>query len=310
MVYYLLKINNCNVISRKLCNRNYKVQNMHKGTTAGVVLRLEDDRTQQTLDVLATEEPLEISIAYGKGAQRTRRNLAVTMRTPGNDFDLALGFLFTEGLIASTQEVAQMRYTATQWEDVAQENALLVDLHPDVSFDPDRLTRHFYTSSSCGICGKVSIDLVHTVCRFLLPPEAPTITAETLFALPQQLNNRQTLFAQTGGIHAAALFDASGQLLLLREDVGRHNALDKLIGAALRAGLIPLRQHIVLVSGRAGFELVQKSLMAGAPILAAVGAASSLAMALAEESGMTLLGFLRANRANIYCGSSRIKIKT
>ncbi len=258
-------------------------------------------------DTLAVEAPLEIQIAWGRGAARTRKSIAVTMRTPGHDFDLARGFLFSEGIIISDKEVIQMRYLTEQLDEASQENVVLVDLHPELCFDADRLSRHFYTSSSCGICGKASIDLVQSTCRFLLPPGKPFISDDFLFALPQQLNQQQALFAQTGGIHAAALFDQHGNLQLLREDVGRHNALDKLIGAALKLQAVPLFDSVILVSGRAGFELVQKSIMAGVPILAAVGAASSLAVELAEAHGMTLVGFLRPQKANIYCGAERIQ---
>lgn len=279
---------------------------MKRGITKHIIQKIGTGKSREQEDTLVTEEPLEIKIAYGKGAQRTQKSLAVTMRTPGNDFELALGFLFTEGIIMSAKDVIKMRYVTEQLDEASQENVVLVDLHPDLDFDFDSLNRHFYTSSSCGICGKASIDMVQTTCRFLLPKGEPRITADFLFSLPQKLNQDQTLFAQTGGIHAAALFDTNGNLQYLREDVGRHNALDKLIGAALKANKIPLRDSIVLVSGRAGFELVQKSVMAGVPVLAAVGAASSLAVELAEEHGMTLVGFLRAGRGNVYCGWERV----
>lgn len=280
---------------------------MIKGTCQKQITKVGGAAFVAATDMLAVEEPLEIQIAYGKGSGRVRKSLAVTMRTPGNDFELALGFLLSEGIITHIMDVIQMRFVADQLEETAQENSLLVDLHPDLHFDINQLNRHFYTSSSCGICGKASIEMVQTTCHYLLPKNEPKISTDLLFSLSQKLDQQQTLFAQTGGIHAAALFDLNGNLQLLREDVGRHNALDKLIGAALKAGKVPLSHFIILVSGRAGFELVQKSLMAGAPILAAVGAASSLAVALAEENGMTLVGFLRGERANVYSGAERLE---
>lgn len=278
---------------------------MRKGTTQKSLLKIQSTTFAPKIDILAVEEPLEIQISYGKGAARTRKSLAVTMRTPGDDFDLALGFLFTEGIITNVHHIVQMRYVTAQLEASAQENSLLVELQPDLQFDFDKLNRHFYTSSSCGVCGKASIDMVQMTCSYMLPKGVPKLTSALLFSLPRQLDQQQTLFAETGGIHAAALFDTNGNLQLLREDVGRHNALDKLIGAAVKTGKVPLYNSIVLVSGRIGFELVQKSLMAGVPILAAVGAASSLAVALAEENGMTLIGFLRNEKGNIYTGSER-----
>ena len=279
---------------------------MPKGIVEKEIIRMTSKATALATDFLAVEEPLEIKIAFGKGAQRAQKSLAVTMRTPGDDFDLALGFLFTEGIILSAKDVLQMRYLAEQLDEASQKNVVLVDLQTDIDFDFEKLNRHFYTSSSCGICGKASIDMVQTTCHYLLPKGEPRISADLLFSLPQKLNQEQTLFAQTGGIHAAALFDANGNLQLLREDVGRHNALDKLIGAALKQNQIPLSNEIILVSGRAGFELVQKSVMAGVPILVAVGAASSLAVELAEEHGMTLVGFLREQKGNVYCGMERL----
>ncbi len=278
---------------------------MNKGTINRRIQRLSRAGQVERHDLLAQEEPLEIQLGYGKGTQRRRKSLAVTMRTPGDDFDLALGFLFTEGIITCAGDVLQMRYRTEQLDEAAQENIVLVDLHPDLDFDLAQLNRHFYASSSCGICGKASIDLVQTTCRFFLSDGTPSLDAKVVCSLPQRLNEQQTLFAQTGGIHAAALFDVGGNLQLLREDIGRHNALDKLIGAALKKNRIPLREAIILVSGRIGFELVQKSLMAGVPVLAAVGAASSLAVALAEEHGMTLIGFLSEERCNVYTGAER-----
>lgn len=268
--------------------------------------RLQGAKWQETTDLLAVEEPLEIKLVYGNGPQRHHRSVAVTMRTPGKDFELALGFLFTEGLIGRASDVLSIRYAGGALDPEAQENIVQVDLHPQVAVDLDSLSRHFYTSSSCGICGKASIEMVRTTSVFLLPPGRPLIPVQALYRAPAKLQGRQSVFAHTGGIHAAALFNQEGELLILCEDVGRHNALDKLIGTALSQDMVPLREHFVLVSGRVGFELVQKAVMAGIPCLAAIGAASSLAVELAEEYGMTLVGFLRQDQGNVYAGAERL----
>lgn len=257
-------------------------------------------------DYLACEEPLEIQLAYGPITQRQQMSLAVTMRTPGADFDLVYGFLFTEGLIQSRKDVLQMRYPGVQLNPEAQENSILVELHPSARFDVSRLQRHFYTSSSCGVCGKASLEMVQNQSAFLLSTHQPIVHPEILLRLPEALLPRQSLFNHTGGIHAAGLFSSSGDLLYLREDVGRHNALDKVIGAVLQKQPLPLSDTILLVSGRAGFELVQKTVMAGIPIMAAVGAPSSLAVELAETHNLTLVGFLRDGGFNIYTGGERI----
>lgn len=256
-------------------------------------------------DLLAVEEPLEIRIAFGPWGQRRQESIAVTMRTPGHDFELALGFLFTEGILGQAAALG-MRYTGSQLDDAAQANVVLVELPPSLRVDMEGLSRHFYTASNCGICGKASLDLVQTHTCYQLPPERPLMSARALHALPGKLREAQAVFAQTGGLHAAALFDPAGELLCLREDVGRHNALDKVIGASGKAGGLPLSGAVLLVSGRVSFELVQKAVMAGIPFVAAIGAPSSLALDLAQAHGMTLVGFLRADRFNVYCGAGRI----
>ncbi len=258
-------------------------------------------------DRLAVEEPLEISIAYGPAAARQRERIAVTMRTPGHDFELALGFLFTEGIIGNAKEAVAVRYSVNTEDESAYANELTVELKSDIAVDTDRLSRHFYTASSCGVCGKASLELVQTTVCYPLREGHPFFRVEALLQMPEKLSAMQSVFATTGGLHAAALFDAEGHLLDAKEDVGRHNALDKLIGAALKRQALPLSEYILMVSGRASFELVQKALMAGIPVLAAVGAPSSLAVELAEESGMTLIGFLRDGRCNIYTAPSRVK---
>jgi FdhD protein len=248
-------------------------------------------------DILVSEEPLEIRLGHGTIDDRREFQLSVTMRTPGNDAELVLGFLLTEGMIQTPDELVRV----VPCEDVKKEergNVVRAELRPEVELDPARWQRNFYTTSSCGVCGKSSIEAVHAKCtRAIIPWGA--LDAAVVTALPERMRMAQTVFKHTGGIHAAALFDRAGKLLLLREDVGRHNAVDKVIGAALQAAL-PLGTCQMLVSGRAGFELVQKCVVAGIPLMAAVGAPSSLAVALARSNGLTLIGFLRGDRFNVY----------
>ncbi len=263
-----------------------------------------DGTVYSRVDELATEEPLEVRVAYFQAGVERRRSVAVTMRTPGNDFELAAGFLYSEGVISGPEAIDHIAY-CTDVEGPQMYNVVTVHLRPGVSFDPERLSRNVYTTSSCGVCGKTSLELVRTVC-----PNHPVgnfrLRPEVLRQLPEALAKAQPVFARTGGLHASALFDADGKLLLAREDVGRHNAMDKLIGALLLAGKLPAANTVVLVSGRASFELVQKAVMAGIPVLAAVGAPSSLAVELAREFGLTLIGFLRGDRFNVYSGAWRI----
>jgi FdhD protein len=259
-------------------------------------------------DVLAAEEPLEIRIGYGPTANRQHRTVAVTMRTPGHDFELAAGFLLTEGMISRRDELYGVIYCPDVAKEEERENVVRAELAPAVAVDLPRMERHFYTSSSCGVCGKTSIDAVHAASCPVLPTDGPYVAAEVLHQLPERQRAAQALFEQTGGLHAAALFSPEGELLLLREDVGRHNALDKVIGAALLQGSLPLHRHVLLVSGRVSFELVQKAAVAGIAVLAAVGAPSSLAVQAAQNFGMTVCGFLRQERFNIYCGEWRIRV--
>ncbi|MCF8244296.1 MAG: formate dehydrogenase accessory sulfurtransferase FdhD [Saprospiraceae bacterium] len=276
-----------------------------KGIAKRDIVRVQGQQQSQMADLVVSEEPLEIRLGFLKNGVRTQKSISVTMRTPGHDEELALGFLFTESIIAGAEQVTGFSRPSVRWKQ-AKENVLVVELADDVVLDLGRLERHFYTSSSCGVCGKASIEAVRVQGRFELPAAVPMFSAEVLHAVPDLLASRQSIFDCTGGLHGAALFDASGQLLLSREDVGRHNALDKLIGAAMRQGLLPLSQCLVLVSGRAGFELVQKSVIAGAAVLAAVGAPTSLSVELAEEADMTLVGFLRNGQFNIYSAAERI----
>lgn len=258
-----------------------------------------------TFDVLAVEEPLEIRLAYTLNGEPKTQNVSVTMRTPGNDAELAAGFLFTEGIVKNAGEIADVDYCFIACAE-NKENVIQVKLREGVVPDLKNTERNFYTTSSCGVCGKGSIDAIRTVGNFISQADDITIYSDLLYKLPQILREQQAVFEETGGLHASALFNLDGELLLLHEDVGRHNALDKLVGAALQQGLLPLNKHILLLSGRASFELVQKAVMAGIRIIAAVGAPSSLAVELAAEFDITLAGFLRNRRFNIYTAVRRI----
>jgi FdhD protein len=263
------------------------------------IQRIEDQSVSPVQDLLAIEEPLEIRIGS--------KTISLTMRTPGHDFELAAGFLFTEGILQSFQQIQKIRRSESNGNPRQAGNSVTVELNPDVEVDFERLQRHFYTTSSCGVCGKASIEALETVGCPVLPRNSPLVDSALIHLLPEVLRREQAVFERTGGLHAAALFDAKGNLVLLREDVGRHNAVDKLIGAEMLQGHTPLYDKLLLVSGRASFELAQKALMAGIPILAAVGAPSSLAVETAQRFNMTLLGFVRDRRFNIYSGASRIQ---
>jgi FdhD protein len=250
-----------------------------------------------TGDMLAVEEPLEIRIV--SGPNREEKTVSITMRTPGNDDELAAGFLFTEGIITQSEEIQSI--------GSKEINITTIDLAGGVSPSLKTLDRHFYTTSSCGVCGKTSLDAVKMKSIYALDKSSFVIPSSFLNSLQQKLQGHQKLFDITGGLHASALFDSQGELILIREDVGRHNALDKVIGAKLLQNKLPLFNHVLLLSGRISFELVQKAFMAGIPIVAAIGAPSSLAVTMAEECGMTLVGFLRDNRFTIYTGKQRIE---
>lgn len=283
------------------------MHNKQKGTQIREIKKVSPQGTAILMDVLAEEEPLEIRLALGPPMKNPAKSISITMRTPSNDFDLALGFLLTEGIIEETKAVRQIYYCSNVPKHQT-ENVVIVELFGNIKVDLDRLKRHFYTSSSCGVCGKASIEAINTIKCISLAKDIPKISHLKLLNLPQQLRNAQAVFDSTGGLHAAALFDPDGKLLILREDVGRHNALDKLIGAAAQDIGLPLNNHILLVSGRASFELVQKCLMAGIPIMASVSAPSSLAVELADTHQMTLIGFLRNQTYNIYSAPNRITL--
>jgi FdhD protein len=260
------------------------------------------DRAVTRPETLVVEEPLEIRV---NGTAVT-----VTMRTPGSDIELAQGFLLTEGVIASREDVLTIRYCGGRDGRDAQAantyNVLDVTLAPGVRPPDLDVTRNFYTTSSCGVCGKASLDAVRVISRFSPGDDPATVAAATLKGMPGQLRRAQKVFDSTGGLHAAALFGVDGTVLVVREDIGRHNAVDKVIGWALEHQRLPLSGTVLLVSGRASFELTQKAALAGIPVLAAVSAPSSLAVSLAEESGLTLVAFLREDSMNVYTRADRI----
>jgi FdhD protein len=279
---------------------------MEKSCVQLPIIKITGETAESVPDFLAIEEPLEIRIGYGSAPDRSTQNLAVTMRTPGDDESLALGFLFTEGIIPDPHSVDRIEHIFTACAEDKQ-NVIQVTLKDGVVPNLTMAQRNFYTHSSCGVCGKASIASIRTVSRAKSNWDADPVDPQLILALPKRLALVQRVFADTGGLHAAALFDENAELLLAREDVGRHNALDKLIGSALCSHPTSFSRSILLLSGRASFELVQKAAMAGIPIIAAVGAPSSLAANLAEESGITLIGFLRPTRFNIYSVTDRIQ---
>jgi FdhD protein len=262
--------------------------------------------SQPLTDEVAVEEPLEIRVVSGREPEQSVTRIAVTMRTPGEDFELAVGFLYTEGLVRGAADVNSVDYCVDGMADQLF-NVVNVHLRPELAFDASNLARNFYTSSSCGVCGKASLEAIRVQgCRPVVDDHL-RVSAETLNRLPDELRQAQAVFGRTGGLHAAGLFDADGQLCVLREDVGRHNAVDKVVGERLLADALPASDLLLLVSGRASFEIMQKAAMAGIPLVAAVGAPSSLAIQTAEEFGLTLVGFLRADGFNVYTGGQRLE---
>lgn len=269
-------------------------------TSSSTIIKVNNGVVVSQDDFLAAEEPLEVGLIFGKNDQREKKSISVTMRTPGNDEDLALGFLFTEGVLTSKKD----------WHGTSSFLPNKIDIELSESNQPEikKLDRNFYTTSSCGVCGKSSIDAIKTVASF--PPDTDTIRLEPeiLYRLPAVLRGAQQVFEKTGALHAAAIFDLSGKLAFFMEDVGRHNALDKVIGHAFKIDALPLNRHVLLLSGRASFELIQKAAMAGIKIVASVGAPSTLAVSLAREFDITLVGFLQGARFNIYCIEKRIAL--
>lgn len=283
-----------------------------------VIEKVQRSTSAQATDLLAVEEPLEIQLAYGPAGERQVKSISVTMRTPGHDFELAVGFLLTEGVIHDVDDIESVDYASGERVDETGRsddlqilppqpgrNIVRVQLASHVAVSIAHLGRNFYTTSSCGVCGKASLLALQTVC----PPRIPnrfSIDAAVLYSLPPQLRQEQAVFNSTGGLHGAALFDASGKLIVLREDVGRHNAVDKLIGNQLLQDRVPLRNTLLMLSGRASFELLQKALMGGVSMVAAVGAPSSLAVQVARQFDIGLVGFLRDDRFNIYHGIEHV----
>lgn len=257
-------------------------------------------------DSVAVEEPLEIQLCAPSAEDSAAKSISITMRTPGNDAELSVGFLFTEGIVRSAAEVASVRHCGDADPDTGFRNVIRVELEPHVRVDLSRLQRHFYTTSSCGVCGKASLTALRVAGQKPMTDVTTVFSRDGLIAAPDKLRVRQEVFSMTGGLHAAAAFSADGEIILVREDVGRHNAVDKVVGALLLSNRLPARDQGLLVSGRASFELMQKALVAGFPLLAAVGAPSSLAVRLAKEFDMTLVGFLRRGNFNIYSRPERL----
>ncbi len=275
-----------------------------KGLSHVRISRLVDGRRLDRKDVVTVEEPLEIRVEYTRDTTREVSAVSVTMRTPGDDFELAAGFLSGEGILLHRDQVAEISYC--RGDEPQTYNIVQVKLRPGVPFDPEALSRNFYMTSSCGVCGKASLEAVEVRGCEPLPDEGLKVREGVLRALPDVLRAGQGLFERTGSIHAAGRFDESGRLVSLKEDVGRHNAVDKVVGEAFLAGELPLGRTILAVSGRASFEIMQKAVAAGIPVVVAVGAPSSLAVDLARTFNMSLLGFTRAEGFNIYAGSERV----
>lgn len=274
---------------------------MGRVTSRRRVTKIVDGSIRSRPDTLAAEEPLEIRVAGTP--------LSVTMRTPGNDFDLAAGFLVSEGVVRSAEQLAGIRYCAGADDDGRNTfNVLDITLAPGVDPPDTSMQRNFYTTSSCGLCGKASLDAVRTTAAWPVNDDPVRFDLSTITALPDRLRAAQQVFDRTGGLHASGLFHWDGTLLCSREDVGRHNAVDKVVGWAAKENRLPLAGTVLMVSGRASFELVQKAVMAGIPALAAVSAPSSLAVDLAEDTGLTLIGFLRGASMNVYTGGHRLPL--
>ena len=279
---------------------------MSSSTQAIDISKVNADRQITVEDHVAVEEPLEIQIGAASAADAAAKSISITMRTPGHDVELALGFLYTEAIITAAHQVRTADLSGPVDAKTGLRNIVRIELEADVQIDLGRLQRNFYTTSSCGVCGKSSISALRVSGCASLADIGATYSRKLVMALPDKLLQQQRLFSPTGGLHAAAVFDQRGEIVCVREDVGRHNALDKIIGALLLDNQLPAANLGLLVSGRTSFELVQKALVAGLPTLVAVSAPSSLAVELASEYGMTLIGFLRDGKFNIYTGNSRI----
>ncbi len=279
---------------------------MNTGSFAVDISKHRGDRASRRGDVVAVEEPLEIRLGFSTPDGRATRSISITMRTPGNDGALAAGFLATESIIRNADDIASIDVCGPPAPDSGNHNVIRVELKAGVEVDLGRLQRHFYTTSSCGVCGKTSLDALKVVGLQPMPAGEPMFSKPMLVSLPERLRAVQQTFDETGGLHAAAVFDRNGDFVAVMEDVGRHNAVDKVVGQLLREGRLPGSDLGIIVSGRASFELMQKTLVAGMPMLVAVSAPSSLAVRLAQEFNMTLVGFLRGDTFNIYAGEERI----
>ena len=256
-------------------------------------------------DTLAVEEPLEIRLGFYENGKQVHKAVSITMRTPGNDFELAAGFLFTEGILQSKKQIKSIKHCG---KFPNNQNTVRIDLVKNIELNLEKLQRNFYTTSSCGVCGKSSLEALNVAgAKRIEARDFPPVSAETIHELPEKLLQKQIVFGETGGLHAAALFDAEGNLTGLREDVGRHNAVDKLIGAKFLNNELPPPDKILFLSGRASFELIQKAVMAQIPVVCAVGAPSSLAVEAARDFNITLLGFVRDGRFNIYTGKEKVQ---
>lgn len=283
-------------------------QNESVGVKHVQIFSFDGKMLNERQDVLVVEDPLEIIITKQNEGESRKFTLSITMRTPGDDFNLVRGFLFTEGIINKREDILKIRYVPTKSNLEIRSSSVEVILADDCILDEKALSRHFYTTSSCGVCGKTAIDQLRTHFSFIPKKGHPKLSPEMILKAKEKLFTAQDHFQKTGGIHAAAILDTNGDVLCLKEDVGRHNAFDKLIGCMLEEGRIPLDNHVVMVSGRASFELVQKALSAGIPLFLAIGAPSSLALELADEYGLSLVGFIKENQFNVYSYPERIGI--
>jgi len=270
------------------------------------ISKVDGSQVSSTTDSVAVEEPLEIQLTSRSAGGSAAKSVSITMRTPGDDHDLALGFLFTEGIIQSADQVVSIGHYGEADPLSGLKNIVRIEIDPNVDLQLDRLQRHFYTTSSCGVCGKASLDALRVTGQNSLAAHKNVFPTRTLIDMPSRVRKQQPLFSKTGGLHAAAVFGSDGEIVIVKEDVGRHNATDKVIGSLFSAARLPAHDLALLVSGRASFELMQKALVAGIPLLAAVGAPSSLAVETAKEFDMTLIGFLRDGTFNIYAGHERV----
>lgn len=271
------------------------------------ISRVRGEQRVARADSVAIEEPLEIRLGFSTPDGRASKSLSITMRTPGDDVELAAGFLASESIVTACEDILSIEHCGAPAPDSGFRNVIRVELAPDVTVDIGRLQRHFYTTSSCGVCGKASLDALQLAGLKPLTANSATFSTALLTSMPDRLRAKQSVFDQTGGLHAAAAFTADGDIVCLREDVGRHNAVDKVVGRLLLDDRLPASELGLIVSGRASFELMQKALVAGMPLLAAIGAPSSLAVRLASEFDMTLIGFLRDERFNVYAGERRVQ---